>query len=167
MRKTQKTKNIIIVLLIMVIVALSAVFVGTQMNAKKKEVTGNLIVDNRATDKEVKTETNDNFLSGRNIYFSGIEDAVINKNTVVQLDNSKDNLDFYMKYEICDTKTGEKIFETDLIPSGQHIDWIPGETLSPGVYDLSFNEIPYYEQSAGDFVSLTKGCNTVTIEIAE
>ncbi len=98
---------------------------------------------------------------------SGIEDTVIGPETVVQLDNREENIDFLLRYEIYDTGTGELVFETDLIPSGQHIDWVPGETLEPGEYTLNFLQIPYYPDPSGEYVALTQGSNQVNLAILD
>ena len=91
----------------------------------------------------------------------------IGPETVVQLDNREENIDFLLRYEIYDTGTGELVFETDLIPSGQHIDWVPGETLEPGEYTLNFLQIPYYPDPSGEYVALTQGSNQVNLAILD
>lgn len=126
---------------------------------------GGLVVDTRATDIQA-AESEADPLAGRNVYFSGIEDAAISRETVVQLDNREENLDFLLRYEIYDGD-GELVFETDLIPSGQHVDWVPGETLGVGVHTLSFLQIPYYVDGAGEYVSLTQGSCQVTLAILD
>lgn len=127
---------------------------------------GGMMVDARATGEQ-REETAPNPLAGRSVYFSGIEDSTIGRETVVQLDNREENLDFLLRYEIYDAGTGELVFETDLIPSGQYIKWVPGETLEPGEYTLDFLQIPYYPEPSGGYVGLTQGSNQVTLAILD
>lgn len=158
---------IIILLLLSITISLGVTSMVTYCREKGiffKEP-NSMQVDSRATN--ISQSKKENILEGRNVYFSGIEDAVINKQTVVQLDNMKENEDFYMTYEIYDKSTGVLIFKTDLIPSGQWINWVPGESLDIGEHILDIKQIPYYEHSKGDFKSLTQGCNTVVFTIVE
>lgn len=137
-----------------------------QGSGEPDSIRGGMVVDARATG-ETSVETAENPLAGRSVYFSGIEDTTISRETVVQLDNREENLDFLLRYEIYDAGTGELVFETDLIPSGQHIDWVPGETLEPGEYTLDFLQIPYYPEPSGEYISLTQGSNQVTLAILD
>lgn len=126
---------------------------------------GGLVVDTRAADTQAAGPVADP-LAGRNVYFSGIEDAAISRETVVQLENQEENLDFLLRYEIYDGD-GELVFGTDLIPSGQHVDWVPGETLGAGVHTLSFLQIPCYVDGAGECISLTQGSCQATLAILD
>ena len=153
---------------VVIIAVIAACYLGRaeRMEAETVSSRGGMTVDARATDGPGK-EAPPNPLADRSIYFSGIEDTVIGPETVVQLDNREENIDFLLRYEIYDTGTGELVFETDLIPSGQHIDWVPGETLEPGEYTLNFLQIPYYPDPSGEYVALTQGSNQVNLAILD
>jgi len=160
-------KNVIIVVLVIIVLLLCGYFLATQTGLLKSESNANFVVDSRATETTEKSPV-ENPLKGRNVYFSGIEDAVINKETIVQLENAKENLDYFMEYEVVDVSTGEVVFTTDKIPSGKCVEWVPGETMEAGVYDLALNEFAsYYDQANDEFISLSQGCNTVTLEIID
>lgn len=159
-------KIILAVLAAVVALAVIAAFcISSRGHDSGTVSTGGLVVDTRATDAQA-AEPDADPLAGRNVYFSGIEDTAISRETVVQLDNREENLDFLLRYEIYDGD-GELVFETDLIPSGQHVDWVPGETLGAGVHTLSFLQIPYYVDGAGEFIGLTQGSCQVTLAILD
>ena len=146
---------------------IAAFFLGrTQGGGETESSPGGMVVDTRAA-QDGGGESAENPLAGRSVYFSGIEDTAISRETVVRLDNREENLDFLLRYEIYNAGTGELVFETNLIPSGQHIDWVPGETLEPGEYTLDFLQIPYYPDPSGEYVSLTQGSNQVTLAILD
>ncbi len=131
---------------------------------------GGLVVDTRAADtraSDARTEEpGADPLAGRNVYFSGIGDTAISREAVVRLDNREENLDFLLRYEVYDGD-GELVFETGLIPSGQHVDWVPGETLGAGEHTLSFLQIPYYVDEAGELTGLTQGSCQATLAIQD
>lgn len=159
---------ILAVLAAVVTVAVIAAFLVSSKghgNGETATGQGGLVVDTRATETQ-KAEPETDPLAERNVYFSGIEDATISRETVVQLDNREENLDFLLRYEIYDGD-GELVFETDLIPSGQYVEWVPGETLGAGVHTLSFLQIPYYVDGAGEYTSLTQGSCQVTLAILD
>lgn len=164
-------KIILAVLSAVVAVAVITAFcVGRRGSGSETPVTGTpaikgLVVDTRATDARLEEPEADP-LAGRNVYFSGIEDTVISRETVVQLDNREENLDFLLRYEIYDGD-GNLVFETDLIPSGQHVDWVPGETLGAGEHTLDFLQIPYYVSGDGEFTGLTQGSCQATLAILD
>lgn len=152
---------------VVILAVIVAFFLGrTQGGGETESSPGGMVVDTRAA-QDGGGESAENPLAGRSVYFSGIEDAAIGRETVVQLDNREENLDFLLRYEIYDAGTGDLVFETDLIPSGQHIDWVPGETLEPGEYTLDFLQIPYYPDPSGEYISLTQGSNQVTLAILD
>ena len=127
---------------------------------------GGMVVDTRAT-RDGDGATGGNPLAGRSVYFSGIGDAAIGRDTAVRLDNREENLDFLMRYEVYDTGTGGLVFETGLIPSGRYVDWVPGVTLGPGEYTLDFLQIPYCPGPSGGYTGLTQGSNRVTLAITD
>ena len=151
------------------ILACATVFCPELVKRREPETAvsqGGMVVDTRSTG-EKNGETAGNPLAGRSVYFSGIEDAAISREAAVRLDNREENLDFLLRYEIYDDGTGEMVFETGLIPSGQYVEWVPGETLEPGEYTLNFLQIPYYPEATGKYVGLTQGSNQVTLAILD
>ena len=112
-------------------------------------------------------ETEENPLSGRNIYFSGVEDAVIGMDDIVRLENSMDNGDFLMKYEVYEAGEGKLVYESGLIPSGESVDWMPGESLGAGEHTLTYLQIPCYPDGEGNYISLTRGSCQAWIKIKE
>lgn len=162
-------KKILAALVAVVILSVITAFCvsrGRQDGSESGTGRGGMVVDTRATDAQAGGQGTDPLL-GRNIYFSGIGDATIGSTTVVRLDNREENLDFLMRYEVYDSATGELVFETELIPSGQHIDWVPGETLGAGEHTLDFLQIPYYPGPSGEYISLIQGSNRVTLAILD
>lgn len=123
------------------------------------------IVDENIVSADEKQTSNPNPLSGRSVYFSGIADSVVNKDTVVYLDNLEENGDdIFMKYTIC--CDNETIWTTDLIPSGKSAMWTIGTTLAPGEYNLTFNETPYWK-NGDNFIPLTGGSNIVHFKVVQ
>ena len=76
------------------------------------------------------------------------------------------NEDFMMKYVITDMETGETVFETGLIPSGECVKWAPGHSLGEGEHHLNFHIAPYYP-SGDQYLPLTSANNEVTLTIGE
>lgn len=124
------------------------------------------VIDERSQDKSeaVKAE---NPLSGRNVFFAGYVDATLSSTSTVALENLPENEDFLIKYIITDKEKEDVVFETNLIPSGQCVVWVPGDTLAVGTYELQFLAVPYYADSNGEFQQLTSACNDVRYEITE
>lgn len=166
MERKQDFKKYIIMALTGILIAV--VVIGTSLsisvNTKSESEKGTLTVDTRATAEN--TEENVNPLASRNVYFAGIEDSTIKPTSIIELENLSENEDFLMKYTIKDASTQKVVFETDLIPSGEHINWVAGEDLEPGTYDLLFLEEPY-ALIGNDYIPLTAGQNKVTITIIE
>ncbi len=106
-------------------------------------------------------------LSGRNIYFSGVEDAVIGMDGIVRLENSVENGDFLMKYEVYEAEGGELVYESGLIASGGSVDWMPGKSLGAGEHLLTYLQIPCYMDGEGNHISLTRGSCQAWIKIKE
>ena len=124
---------------------------------------GELKVDNRATG-DAKSAARS--LSGRQVYYAGLEDCVVNQDTVVYLENLAENIDIYMAYEI--TVDGEIVFKTDLIPPGEYVEWTPAENLDAGkTYVVYLKETPYYEENEGQFLPLTAPTNMVNITVTK
>lgn len=170
---TMKKRNIlsiilcILVVLLIIVVAVVGFFVVKKMKTEGAKTTGvisaGLIIDENATDKAKENQQADP-LSERMVYFAGIEDCTINQQSIVYLENLPENEDFLMKYQIFE---GEKlIYETDLIPSGMHIEWKAAEDLSVGEHKLDLKEVPYY-QADGNYIELTSGVNAVVITVTE
>ncbi len=126
---------------------------------------GVLLLDDRAVDREESAGGKEDALKDRNVYFAGFMDAVLSKDSTVRLENLPQNGDFLLQYLISDKDSGEGVFETDLIPSGQCVVWTPGETLEPGTYHLEFLMVPYYVDGDGNCSALTSGSNEVCYQI--
>ncbi len=135
----------------------------------KTKVSGGqtLILDDRAQEKSEAVEQSQNPLADRNVFFAGYSDATIHRKSTVALENLPENEDFLIRYIITDLNTGEVVFETNLIQSGQCVIWTPGETLKPGVYDLQFLAVPYYMEAEDSFITLTSGSNEVQYTVLE
>lgn len=170
MSKEQKRREAAIVIMSVIFVILLLVFIFWYAKTHKKPdvpVTqeGNMVIDMNATDEERKKE---NPLANRQVYFAGIEDAVITKDGTVSLENLEANKEFVMKYIVTNNDTGEKIYETDLIPSGQRIYWTPGKDLAPGEYNIAFTEMPYAPDATGkNYTPLTQGKNVIKLTIVD
>jgi len=124
-----------------------------------------LLLDDRAVDREGAAGGKENDLKDRNVYFAGFMDAVLSESSTVRLENLPQNGDFLLQYIISDKDSGEGVFETDLIPSGQCVVWTPGETLEAGTYHLEFLMVPYYVDGDGNCTALTSGSNEVCYRI--
>ena len=124
------------------------------------------VIDERSKDKSEAVRA-ENPLAGRNVFFAGYVDATLSSASTVALENLPENEEFLMKYIITDKGTEKVVFETNLIPSGQCVVWVPGETLAVGTYELQFLAVPYYADGNGNFQQLTSACNDVCYEITE
>lgn len=124
-----------------------------------------LLLDDRAVDREEVASGKEDALKDRNVYFAGFMDAVLSEGSTVRLENLPQNGDFLLRYIISDKDSGEGVFETDLIPSGQCVVWTPGETLEAGTYHLEFLMVPYYVDGDGNCSALTSGSNEVCYQI--
>lgn len=128
-------------------------------NESGMDTNGSVKIDTRAGSiKSASTDYQD-LLKDREVLFTGIPSSVINKSTKVQLDNNEVNDDIYLQYTVKDKDTGEVLFETDLIPSGQFVEWVPGDSnLHEGDNNILFVETPYI-QIDEKWVTLTVGKN--------
>lgn len=124
-----------------------------------------LLLDDRAVGREEAAAVKGDALKDRNVYFAGFMDAVLSENSTVRLENLPQNGDFLLQYIISDQDSGEAVFETELIPSGQCVVWMPGETLGAGTYHLEFLMVPYYVDADGNCSPLTSGSNEVCYQI--
>lgn len=127
----------------------------------EKEMKEALFIDERATEAVFSSGEG---ISGRNVYFAGIEDAVLYGEGRIALENLKENEDFLMRYRITEKESGKEVFSTGLIPSGQRVYFEPYEVLGPGVYSLLFEEVPYAVINE-EYVALTSGSNEVRLEL--
>ncbi|MCM1194176.1 MAG: hypothetical protein NC389_17350 [Acetatifactor muris] len=152
-----------LVILLIILTAVSAVCVVKSCSGKGKgsETWGGIRVETGAGERE------ENPLSGRNIYFSGVEDAVIGMDGVVRLENSIENGDFLMKYEVYDVVGGELVYESGLLASGESVDWVPGKSLGAGEHTLTYLQIPCYTDGEGNYITLTRGSCQAWIKIKE
>ena len=131
--------------------------IGLEIKTVEMSADGNL-----TSQKEAVT----NPLDGRQVYYAGLEDCVVNSDSVVYLENLKENDDIFMAYEI--STNGEKIYETGLIPSGNYSKWTPSEVLTPGTYELSIKNIPYYDLGDGNYEQLAyQPVNVINMTVVE
>ena len=151
----------VIISFAVIITLIAVVAVALGMRSVRRGY-ANMRVDARSTDETAADESTD--ISQRNIFFAGIEDTSIRKGMRIALENLEQNGDFLMKYSIFDTTTDTLVFETDLIPSGEHVDWDPSVSFSEGKHTVAFVEEPFWEKD-GEFVPLTSGRNIVNIEV--
>ncbi len=136
----------------------------------KPEFTGtgynNLTIDTAASEEHETAGS----ISSRNVYFAGIDNSTCNGGTIVYLENLPENEDFLMRYEIYTlTEDGQRkdmIHETDLIPSGKHVNWKPAEDLGVGIHHVAFVGQPFMK-SGKDYIPLTAGENQVLLTIVE
>lgn len=125
-----------------------------------------LILEDNTLGADERVEQTSNPLAGKTVFLSGLADSTVNSHTVVYLENPKDNSDdIYMKYVI--TYSGIEVFTTGLIPAGEAIEWIIGDTLTVGDYDLSFTQIPFWDDGSGTYYQLTGGSNTVHFRVVK
>ncbi len=158
------------VILVVVIVALVGV-IGAMgfLLLRKPEPTviaeaQNLVLDTSAEN----IERANGELSQRQVFFTGIGDGMMGREGIILLKNPEANVDIYMKYTVYNEDTGDMLFETDLIEPSKAVNWVPGEVLAPGSYNLSFVQQPYYQAEGSDgWLPLTTGNNHVAIEIVE
>jgi len=157
-------QKITVIVVVTAILMAGVVLIGYLYSHRGENTnSSNMSVDTRATSEEVEKEGDD--LSGRNIFFAGIEDCEIRKGNLVSLENLKENEDFLMKYTLLDEEEC-LMFETDLIPSGQRVYWDPTVNLKAGEHKVTFIEQPFME-SDGEYIPLTSGRNIVSITILE
>lgn len=183
MKLKNKIKKVGIISLIAIIIVMIIYFGkgGEKENTKQKQdvsveevvkpkENGNgqlFLIDENAVDKSEVIQAQKNPLSERNVFFAGYSDATLSKMSTVALENLPENEDFLMKYIITDIGTGDVVYETNLIPSGQCVVWVPGETMEVGTYHLQFLAIPYYYDGNGNFQQLTSGSNALQYTIVE
>lgn len=147
--------------------ALALTACSFEKNTAGQETGGTVfVIDERSKDKSEAVRA-ENPLAGRNVFFAGYVDATLSSASTVALENLPENEEFLMKYIITDKGTEKVVFETNLIPSGQCVVWVPGETLAVGTYELQFLAVPYYADGNGNFQQLTSACNDVCYEITE
>ena len=145
-------------------VNMDQVFQEVEGNEDEGTKTAALMVDTRAEGGETEEGNLAERLADIQVYFAGIEDAVISEDTVIYLENLKENGDILMQYEITDKGSGETLETTGLIPSGEHVEWVPGKALKKGVHTLIMHESPFYSYD-GEYFALTQGNNEVTFTI--
>ncbi len=135
---------------------------GMAHNATKSPE--NLIADTEATES-TETEEVKEALKDRNVFFAGMDNISADENTIVRLENLKDNGDILISYVIQNNSTGEELFRTDLIPSGHHVDWKPSETLEEGSYDICYVQNPVWQDKDGNYIPLTSASNVATLTL--
>lgn len=166
----RRLKRIIAAVVLIILVGVIVAVAYGAAHATPEEVvntTGNLIIDTRSSDEKKGTSDLVEALKDRQVFFAGIEDAVITKSTTIFLENVEENEDILMKYDIVDKETGETLESTGLIPAGEHIEWKAGEVLSEGEHTLIFRETPYFpwEEAQDGYVQLTQANNEVILTV--
>ena len=131
---------------------------------KPIDASTNLFLDIRR--EAVEEKENEEPLSNRQIYFSGVGDELLSYDTEILLENLAENEDFMMKYVVTDLDSGLTVFETGLIPSGECVGWVPGHDLGIGEHRLNFHIAPYYPKGE-EYLPLTSANNEVTFTITE
>lgn len=163
-QNNQNNKSTKFVAIFAVLIALIAAGIAVYFATRPAEVVdnnANIQIDTRATDEEKAA----NPLANRQVFFSGINDADVNAKTVVYLENLPENEDFYMTYQVEDKDSGEIVFETGLIPAGEHVEWTIGDSLSVGEHNLIFHEKPFWLDAEGNKVPLTSGNNEAVFTV--
>ena len=109
------------------------------------------------------TENKDNPLKDLYVTYSGITDATINEDTIVQLENLEENGDIVIKFTV---KEGNKVIhDTDYVASGKHLNWEAGKDLTKGEHTLTLIQTPKIMVD-GKYVPLTSGtCEFVLTRI--
>lgn len=121
-----------------------------------------LNIDSNQTDIE---EAN-NKLASRYVYFSGFDNATVNADSKIKLNNLETNQDFLMQYQIYEDD--KLVYETGLIKSGNSVYWQIGDTLSVGEHNLTIKQNPYYDvDGKGNYLPLTYGSCTVKFTVVE
>lgn len=162
----KRTVAMVIITLIIIIIIL---MLRSCNRTNEPSISHSVTIDTSAEDKREDVQINP--LADRDVYFSGIVDSTITKEGSIQLLNDERNEDFYMMFTVIDSDSEEVIYESNLVPSGQAIYWIPGEYLESGTYNLNFKETPYYfplgdpSTNPEDYITLSVGNNTVKITI--
>ena len=166
--RTMKGNSKFIIVIIVLVAIVFGLSIGIYYLYSKKFGGANssikyqqMIVDTRSE----KNQDTDNPLKDRTVSFVGLNDAILQEGGVIVLENLPENKDFYMKYEVTDNNSNKVVFETDLIESGNHIDWVPSETMKKGEYHLSFLQIPFWKSPDGSFIPLTSGNNEITVTL--
>ena len=168
--KKSGNKRTLIIVIIAAIVVLIGVVCGfmsyiNNMNTKQAQNSNmdGLVLDTRA---EGLTEEQ-KALKEREVFFTGFEGSRLNHESKINLINLPENEDFLMKYICINSDTGETVYETDLIPSGQTVVWTPYNDLGVGTFTIKFTQVPYYMQENGEYRTLTSASNEVVLEIVD
>lgn len=169
MNKSGRAVLIVCVLLTLIALAVSTVIIIKYTRQPVKEESDK-VIQNTVVTSDAKSLTDvQKALIDRRIYFSGLPAGPITKEQSIQLRNPKENDDIYIEYHVI--YDGNEIFKSDLIPSGMYLDWTPGEVLGVGTFDVEFQQVPKYRvaynNNEDDWVQLTSGSNSVTLEITE
>ncbi len=160
----KSTRNIIALVINIAIIAILGIAMYLHFNKKANIPETPVVIDTRATQISEVDKVKDK-VKDRNVYFAGIDNAVLDMESRVKLENLPENEDFYMSYTVTNDDTGEVVYNTDLIPSGSHVAWIAGETLGKGEFNLSFLATPYVISDEGEAIALTSGNNKVKLTI--
>ncbi len=161
---SKKAKGIIITLLVIIVVLVigGAIFF---LHQKPQETTSTLSLDTSAKESTEASDELSNILAKTNINFAGINNIDNGtKTTPVNMPNVKENDKILMQFTITDASTGEQVYKSGLVKSGEYVQWIPGETYDAGTYTFSVKEEPFYPYN-GKNVPLTSGSNAIKVTI--
>ena len=162
---SKKTKGIIITLLI-IIIALVIGGIVFFLHQKPQDTASTLSLDTSAKEStEASQDELSSILAKTNISFAGINNIDNGtKTTPVNMPNVKENDKILMRFTITDASTGEQVYKSGLVKSGEYVQWIPGETYGAGTYTFSVKEEPFYPYN-GKNVPLTSGSNAIKVTI--
>ena len=96
------------------------------------------------------------------VAYQGYEDMVIDANKSVSLYNDEANEGIFMKYSVL--SDGVVIYETELIPSGQYVLWVPADYLDAGEHDVTFVQSPYKNVN-GLYEEMTTASNSFKLTL--
>ena len=158
----RKQASICIALIIGVLIVTGFIFIMSSPQGRNTAGSRNLLIDTGATDEETEAVK---ALTDRNVYFAGMDNITADADTVIRLENLKENDDILISYTILDNGTGRELFHTDLIPAGQHVDWKPSESVEAGSYDICYVQNPVWQDGDGNYIPLTSADNMATLTL--
>lgn len=136
--------------LLIAIIAILLLLIGFLVFAPKPAKDGGNVT--LTTGEDIENE--DNPLKDLYVTYAGITDATITDETVVQLENLKENGDIVMMFEVYEN--GKLIHSTDYVESGKFLSWNAGKELSKGEHKLQLVQIPKIMVD-DEYVPLTSG----------
>lgn len=155
--------------LIAIAIVFAIIFALQHFNKKPQEqatISTNTINTLNIDSNQTDIEEANNKLASRYVYFSGFDNATVNADSKIKLNNLETNQDFLMQYQIYEDD--KLVYETGLIKSGNSVYWQIGNTLSVGEHNLTIKQNPYYDvDGKGNYLPLTYGSCTVKFTVVE